>query len=104
MRLHQARRPLRQQRVQVDAVDQVQRIQDIALGFRHLLAVRVTNQAVNINLMKWNIVHELQAHHDHSRNPEENDVEPGYQNVARVEGFQRLCFLRPALRAKRPQR
>ena len=45
LRLHQPGRALGDQRLELDAVDDVERVEDVALGLRHLLAVLVADQA-----------------------------------------------------------
>ena len=51
---------------------------------------------------------EVQGHHHHTGNPEENDVKTGDQYAGWVEGFERLAivvkagFALPIQRAKRP--
>ena len=58
---------------------------------------------MHVNLPEWHVAHELQAHHDHPRDPEEQDVEPGHQHRARIEALQLRRFLRPAQGRERPQ-
>ncbi len=103
VRLHQARGPLGHQRFQVHPVDEVERVEDIALGLRHLLAVLVADQAGDVDLAERHVAGELQSHHDHAGDPEENDVEAGDQHVRRVEGLQFRGGLRPAQRRERPE-
>ena len=88
MILHKTAKAFLEQGVEIDPVDEIQGIKYVALGLRHLLSILITNQAVNIDFMERHIVHEFQAHHDHPRNPEKNDVEAGNQDVARIEGLE----------------
>ncbi len=104
LRLHQPAGALVHQGVQVDAVDQIERVQHIALGLGHLLAFRVAHQAVHVHLLEGHLAGELQRHHDHPRDPEENDVETGYQHIGGVEGFQLFGLFRPAQGGEGPQR
>ena len=87
MRLHEPARSFFKQRVEVDTVDKINRVQDIALGLRHLLPVMITNEAVDIHLVKRDVVHKLKSEHDHPGHPEENDVEACDQYLARIEEF-----------------
>ena len=103
LRLHHVGGALGDQRFQVDAVDQVDRVQHIALGLGHLGAVRVAHEAMDIDLAKRHVVHEFQAHHDHPGDPEEDDVEAGDQHRRRVEGLERARVLGPAERGEGPQ-
>src|SRR5204863_3555277 len=48
--------------------------------------------------------HELQAHHDHARDPKENNVEAGDEYVRRIERFQFTRWFGPAERGERPER
>ena len=68
------------------------------------MPVLIADQAVDVDLMKRHVVHEFQSHHDHSRHPEENDVEARDQDVAWIESLERFGLLWPALCAERPER
>ena len=92
------------QRLQADAVDQVQGIQAVALGLGHLAALRITHQAVDVNLPERHFAGELERHHDHAGHPKEDDVVAGHQHVGRVEARQRLGAFRPAQGGEAPQR
>ena len=92
------------QRFEVDAVDQIDRIDDVALRLRHLVAVLVADQPGDVDLAERHVAGELQAHHDHARDPEEDDVEAGHQHAGRIERLQLARLLRPAERRERPQR
>ncbi len=52
----------------------MQGINDITLGFRHLSALLVTNERVDIDIFKRNLFLKVKAHHHHSGNPKENNV------------------------------
>ena len=67
------------------------------------MALAVAHEAVNVNGFEWNLPGEVQAHHNHPRHPEENDVKTRHQHVSRVEGFEEIGLLRPAQRGERPQ-
>ena len=104
LRLHQARGAFLDQGFQLDAVDQVDRVEHVALGLRHLLAVRVADQAVDVHFSERHVVHELEAHHDHAGNPEKDDVETRDQHAGRVVALQFGCLFGPAQGRERPQR
>ncbi len=88
MFLHQAGRALGEQGFQIDAVNQVERVEHIAFRLRHFLSVLIAYQAVNIDLPKGYIAHELQAQHDHSRDPEKDNVEAGDEHRTRIKFFE----------------
>ncbi|MNU07966.1 hypothetical protein D3C72_2538030 [compost metagenome] len=48
------------------------------------------------------ILHEMQAHHNHAGNPEEDDVEAGDQNIGLIVFFEFRRLVRPAERRERP--
>ena len=101
--LHHVAGALFQQRVQADAVDQVDGVQHVALGLGHLLALAIAHQAVDVNGLEGDFTGKFQRHHDHPGDPEEDDVETRHQHAGGVEGFQLRRFLRPAEGAKCPQ-
>ncbi len=59
-------------------------VDHVALGLRHLLPVSVTHQSVNVNLAEGHaalgmVRHEVAAEHNHACHPEEQDVETSDQ-------------------------
>ncbi len=81
VRLHHAPDALLHQGLQLDAVDQVDGVEHVALGLGHLVAVGVAHQAVDVDLAERHVAHELEPHHDHAGDPEEDDVEAGDQHA-----------------------
>ncbi len=92
------------QRVGAVFVDDVQRIDDVALGLGHLLPALVEHAVVDEDVAERHFVHEVQAHHHHARDPEEDDVERGDEDRGRVVARELGRFLRPAQGRERPQR
>ena len=76
-----------QQIIQRDSINDIERVKHITLGFGHFLPVGIPYQAVDIDFLERHIIHEFQAHHDHSGHPEENNVESGHQYIARVKSI-----------------
>ena len=103
LRLHQPFGAFVDQRIQGNAVDHVQRVEHIALGLGHLLAVVVAHQAVHIDLLEGHLIGELQGHHDHPGDPEEDDIETGHQHIGGMEGAQGIGVFRPAKGREGPQ-
>ena len=83
LRIHQADRALFDQRVEADAVDQVDRVEHVALRLRHLLAFAIADQAMHIDVLERDLAGDLLGHHDHAGHPEEDDVETGDQHGRR---------------------
>ena len=100
---HEPGGPLDHQRLEVDAVDEVQGVEDVPLRLRHLLPVRVEHEAVDVDVVERHVVHELDAHHDHPGDPEEDDVEPGDEDPGRVVPGEPLRLARPSQGRERPQ-
>ena len=101
--LHHAAGALGDQGLQLDAVDEIDGVEDIALGLGHLVAVGVAHQAVDVNLAEGHIAHELEAHHDHAGHPEEDDVKARDQHRGGVEGLQAFGVLWPAQGGEGPE-
>ncbi len=91
------------QRVGAIGVDQLQRVDDVALGLGHLGAFFVAHQPVDIDGAEGHLAHHRQLHHHHPRHPEEDDVEAGDQRVGRKIFPQLFGILGPAQRPDRPQ-
>ncbi len=101
--LHQAAGTLGNELLERYSVHDVERIDHVALGLGHLLAVVVADQAVHIHLAKRNLRGELEAQHDHAGDPEENDVEAGDQDRRRIISAQLARVPGPPLRGEGPQ-
>jgi len=83
--------------------DQIQRIDDIALGFRHLLATLIPHQAMDVNVLERHLAHKFEAEHHHPSNPEKDDVEAGHQNIGGIVAIELRRLLRPAEGRERPE-
>ncbi|OPZ05246.1 MAG: hypothetical protein BWZ08_02540 [candidate division BRC1 bacterium ADurb.BinA292] len=91
-------------RIGADLLDHLQRVDRRPARLAHLLAVLVHHQRIDHHLPERHVAHELQAHHDHPRDPEEDDLVRRHQVVRRIVARQVLRPLGPAQRRKRPQR
>ena len=104
LRPAQPGRALLEQRLEGDAVDQVDRVEHVALGLAHPLSVRVAHQTVDVDVAEGHLAGELQRHHDHPGDPEEDDVVAGDEHARWQEQLQLLRLLRPAERGEGHQR
>ena len=80
--------------------DDLDGVDDVALGFGDLLAVGVADQGVDVDVAEGDgvgegafasvghgyVEHEVAAEHDHAGDPEEEDVEAGDELLRGVEG------------------
>ena len=83
-----------------EALDDLDGVDDVALGLGHLLAVGVADEGVDVDLLEGDgfgelaraaighrdVEHEVAAEHDHAGDPEEEDVEAGDEQGGGVEG------------------
>mmetsp|Transcript_18696 Transcript_18696/g.44683 ORF Transcript_18696/g.44683 Transcript_18696/m.44683 type:complete len:798 (+) Transcript_18696:625-3018(+) len=84
--------------------DGVERVDDIAEGFAHLAALLVPHEPVEEDGAEGRPARQLDPHHDHARDPEEEDVVPGLHHGRGVEPPQVLGGLvGPPEGGKRPQ-
>ncbi len=91
------------QRIRAVIVDDTERIDDVALGLRHLRALLVTDETVDVDVLERHLLHEVQPDHHHAGDPEEDDVEAGDQRRGRIEALQFVRLVRPAERRERPE-
>ena len=90
-------------------LDDLDGVDDVALGLGHLFAVGVADEGVDVDLAErngfgeraraavghGNVGREPAAEHDHARDPEEENVEAGDEERGGVEGVEvGACFLR----------
>ena len=67
----------------IDARDDVQGIERVAFALAHLLAFGIAHETVDVHVLKRDTVCKVLGHHNHSGNPEEDDVVTGHKNRAR---------------------
>ena len=89
--------------VGTEFVHDFQRVDDVAGGLGHLLALLVADELVQVDGVERDLVHHGQLHHHHPGDPEEQDVEAGDQNVRGKVALQLLGLLGPAQRADGPK-
>ncbi|MCY1511051.1 hypothetical protein D9M68_454450 [compost metagenome] len=102
--LAQALGALVEQRGQLDAVDQVDRVEHVAFRLAHLLALGVAHQAVDVHVLERHSAHEVLGHHDHPGDPEEDDVVARHEHGRGQVQRQVLRLLGPAQRREGHQR
>ncbi len=86
------------------AVDQIQRVDAGAERLGHAATVRGLDDRVHVDVAERDLAGELEAHHDHACDPEEDDVATGAEHVGGIEGVKLRRLLGPAERRERPQR
>ena len=59
---------------------------------------------MDIDVAERHFVHEMQAHHHHPGDPEEDDVEAGDEHARRIAVFQLRRLVRPAEGGEGPER
>ncbi len=59
---------------------------------------------MHVDRVKRHLLHEVQAHHHHAGDPEEDDVVAGDQGVGRIVAGELLGLVRPPQGRERPQR
>jgi len=92
-------------RVGAEALDDLEGINHVAFGLRHLLAIGIADESVDINLAKRDAVvlfpfpatcfldsgilfvslHEVATEHDHARDPEEKNFVGGDEQRGRIK-------------------
>ena len=91
------------QRICAEFVDDLKRINDIAQGFRHLLALGVAHQPVQIDRLERHLIDHCQLHHHHAGDPEKDDIGAGDQRRGGEIARQFIGLLGPAQGANRPE-
>ena len=76
----------------------------LPFDLRHLRALLVANERVDIDVAEGDLVHEIEAHHHHPGDPEEDDVEAGDEGARRIIARELRRLLRPAERREGPER
>src|SRR5262249_54836056 len=84
-------------------VDHDERIDGIALGLRHPLAVCSLNNGMNQHVLERNGADKLHAREDHARHPEIDDLSGRRKHSGRVEDLQFRSLVRPAESCEGPE-
>ena len=79
-------------------------VNHVPLRLAHFLAFGIAHKRMDIHLPERNLPQELEAHHNHSRHPEKQDVEAGDERGGGVILLEFRCVVRPTECRERPQR
>ena len=89
-------------RVGAVLVDEVERVDDVTFRLAHPAPIGRLDRARDEDVGERVPGGELDAEHDHSSDPEEDDVASGHQQVSRVEPLQLRRLLGPSEDGERP--
>ena len=89
--------------IRAEQVDHLERIDAVAERLRHLATLYIAHRTSQIHIAERQLTHELEAGHDHTRDPEEQDLRRSHQRVRRIERLQVVGLLRPAECRERPE-
>ncbi len=92
------------QRVGAVAVDLLERVDPGPEALRHPPPVAGLDHRVDVDVAERDVAGELDPHHDHPRDPEEEDLARGGEEAGRIEGAQLRGVVGPAERRERPDR
>ena len=59
---------------------------------------------MDVDRVEWRFIHEMQTHHHHPGDPEEDDVEAGDEGVGRVVALHLRGVVGPPKGRERPER
>ena len=76
------------QRLEVQSLDHINRINDVPQTLAHLAPMRVTDHGVAVHLLEGHLARQVRAEEDHARDPEEDDVPPGLEHGRGVESVE----------------
>ena len=83
--------------------NEVHGVNAVALGLGHAAAVLGQDRRVDNDVLKGHLVQEVQRAHNHSGDPQRDNVARGDERRRGVMALEQLRLLRPALRGKGPQ-
>ena len=102
-RLHESGGAFFDKSRQRNAIDQIQWVKYVTLGFGHFLSVSIAYQPMYIDVSEGGAAGKFQAKHDHSGDPEKDNVKAGHEHARGVEGAQFVSRVGPAQGRKGPQ-
>ena len=79
--IHEACGALGHQGIDLNAIDEVDGVEGVALALAHLLAFAIANQGMDIDISEGHLSREVGGHHDHASHPEEDDVKARDQHA-----------------------
>ena len=86
------------QSVRAVLLDDQQRIDDIPLGFAHLLPLLIAHKGVDVHILEGNFLHKLHPHHDHAGNPKKDNIKPRHQHRRGIVFLKLLGLIGPVHR------
>ena len=91
------------QRVRAVFLDDLYGVDAVAERLGHLASLAVAHKAVDKDIPERHVAPEAQSHHDHARDPEEDDVISRNERRCRIEMAEVFRLLGPAQRLERPE-
>ena len=82
-RLTKTHRVLLDEVFEVDPLNDVERVEGVALALGHLLPFGVAHETVDVDVLEGNASREVARHHHHAGDPEEDDVVARHEHGAR---------------------
>ena len=64
--------------------DEVERVDDVALGFTHFFAVGIKDETVEVNFFERDAACDVESHHNHTGDPSEENISASLHDVKRV--------------------
>ena len=64
--------------------DKVHWVNHVTLRFAHLLAMSIENETVEIDFFKWYFTGDIDAHHNHTGNPGEENIGASFHYIERI--------------------
>ena len=62
------------QRLELESLDNVDRVDNVSEGLAHLATVCITDHCVAVDLLEWHLTREVDTEENHTSNPEEQDI------------------------------
>ena len=85
------------------ALNHVNRVNDVAQALAHFPSVGITNHGMAIDLLEGHLSSEVDSKHDHASDPEENDIPSSLQHGRGVEVLQVGGLVGPAHDGEGPE-
>ncbi|KAH3665796.1 hypothetical protein OGAPHI_003984 [Ogataea philodendri] len=90
-------------RLFLNTSDNIDWVDHVTKRLAHLSSLSITHQRVAENLLEWNLSSHLDTKHNHSGNPEEQNIPSGLQHGSRVEVLHVLGLVWPSQGGEWPQ-
>ena len=91
------------ERLEIDTSHDIDGVNNVTLRLAHLLTILITNHGVEENFREGNLLEEVEGHHDHTSDPEEENIMTSFEERTREEAIHVVGLVGPSHSGEGPE-